>query len=403
MEFETSEAISSYNGEGDMFKVPNTPVKNPVSQLASNQEKENSEQGQIKSTTISSHEIQTLLEDVSKVISAADEPVILSKDTSCNENINLSGYHLSTRKGTRSTLMEQNTKDMEIFLHELLKNIDKRVTPELEDDDIGGRWIQSVYCPGIYNIDCLIFHLTPNRSLDYLEDFKEIPGYFSKCKTNHEILAAILDTTCCNQDSCSYKTIFYPHLNKPGPIFMPEYIRYLLENKRHGLSLSAAKDIVDLLCSYFSPIIDQLNLRTTEGTKITSSSINYDSDMFLEGGHDFDSIKWAHNLCICCLFMKQSKVSLQACSGNWIVNGSGKDEHDPLEKITLLGFESHVDDDVKTSMNCFSNVVNINGYRMSSFIKFPFTNYKIHPIEGMINSEIRYEVIRRKICKSSNS
>lgn len=347
---------------------------------------------------ISNTEIVSTLENVSKVISAAEEPLVLTKDTSYNEKLTLSGYHLSTRKGSRSVLVAQNREDMENFLHNLLKKIDSMVTPKIEDDDIGGKWIQSIYCPGIYNIECLIFHLTPNRSLDYLDDFKEIPGYISKSLTNHNILSAILDATCCNGSSCSYKTIFYPHVNKPGPIFMPEYIRQLLENVRHGLPLSAAIAIVDLLCSFFAPIIDQLDLRDYTGKKIESSSIEYQSDMVLEKAIDFDQIKWAHNLCICCIFMKQAKISLQACSGNWITNDSTGDMNDPIERITLLGHKSYTDQDITSSVNCFSNVVKINGHKMTSFTRFPFSSYEINPITDTRTALPHFEVVFRDIA-----
>lgn len=340
-------------------------------------------------------EIESMLENVSQVISAAEEPLILAKDSSCNEKIKLSGYHLGTRKGTRSVLMNQNSKDMDRFLHELLKDIDKRVTPKIKDDDIGGKWMQSIYCPGIYNIKCLVFHLSPNRSLDYLEGLKEIPNYTSKCMINHKILAAVLDATCINGNACTYKTVFYPHVDKPGPLFMPEYVRELLEYERHGLTLSSAVGLVDLLCSFFAPVIDQLDLKNDAGEKITSSSMEYQSDMILEKSYDFDQIKWAHNLCICCVFMKQAKISLQACSGNWIINDSSGEETDPIERITLLGYEPYVDHDVKTSINCFSNVININDYKMTSFINFPFSFYEVRQVEGFGNLPCHFEVVRK--------
>lgn len=347
-----------------------------------------------KQSKISDLEITSVLENVSKVVSEAEEPLSLTKDTSYNDKISLSGYHLSTRKGSRSVLMNQTSEDMELFLHELLKKIDARVTPKIEDDDVGGKWIQSIYCPGIYDIECLIFHLTPNRSLDYLEDFKEIPNYFSKCSTNHNILAAVLDAKCINGNACTYRTVFYPHVNKPGPIFMPEYVRHLLENERHGLGLSAAMGLVDLLCSFFAPIIDQLNLKNNKGEKITASCIDYQSDMIFDKTNEFENIKWAHHLCICCVFMKQAKISLQACSGNWITNESnGENESDPLERITLLGFKPYVETDVKASINCFSNVLNINGYKMTSFIKFPFAFYDIKLRDDNMHSEPQFEVV----------
>lgn len=358
---------------------------------------ENSKENQkisLAEKSLCDNEIQELIEETTKIISAADEPLVLSKDHCWGTNEALSGYHISTRKGTRSALMKQTSKDMELFLNELLRNIDRRVTPEIEDDDIGGKWMQSSYSSATYNIGCLAFHLTPNRSLDYLEDFKEIPGYSSVCSTNHNILAAILDATCSKKDTCSYKTIFYPDINSPGPIFLPEEIRLLLENNRHGLTLHDATNIVDVLCYYFSPVIDHLNVRMPDGTKITSSSIKYVSDMPPDEGYGIDSIKWADHLCICCLFMKQAKIGIQACSGNWITNGDGMTEDNPLEKITLLNYETDIDCDVKMNMNCFSNVININGHKMSSFIQFPFIHYKIKPIEGINTIKMRYEVVR---------
>ena len=337
--------------------------------------------------------INPLAEEVTKIMSAADEPVLLTKDSSCyNKNTILSGYHLSTRKGSRSTLMEQNSKDMDQYLHELLKDIDRRIKPRIEDDDVGGKWIQNIYCSTTYNIECLIFHLTPNRSLDYLEDFYEIPGYEAICNKNHDILAAILDATCCNKETCTYKTIFFPHVNKPGPIFLPESIRILLEDRRHGLNLGTATAIVDLLCSYFIPVLDQLDLKTKDGDKITTTSMEYQSDNIIELASDFENIKWAYNFCICCILLKQMKIGIKAGSGNWITNGTGISKDKPLEVLTLLGYENYIDKNVKPDINCFSNCININGYKMSSFIDplSIFNQYNICLIGSSSKGEPQY-------------
>ena len=336
--------------------------------------------------------LKSIMEDVAKVMSAADDPVLLTKDSECyNKNTKLTGYYLSTRKGTRSSLMEQNTKDMEIFLHELLMNIDKRVLPEIEDDDLGGKWIQSTYCPAIYSIECLVFHLTPNRSLDYLEDFKEIPGYIDTAIKNHNILATVLDATCSNKDNCAFRTIFFPHVGKPGPIFMPESIRILLEENRHGLSLNMAISIVDLLCSYFVPLINRLQLKIGD-EMIISNDLDYSSDTFLESNFDFDTLKWENTFCICCIFLKQMKIGLQVGSGNWIKGGTGTSESNPLDIVTLIGYEGHIDKDIKPSINCMSNCVNINGYKMSSFVDplSIFHRYQILPVNPIYKTENRF-------------
>ena len=341
---------------------------------------------------------ETLMENIAQVMSAADDPVVLEKDGPCyNPATDLSGYHLSTRKGTRSMLAEQSQKETGKFLNELLLKIDEKVHPAIEDDDIGGKWIRSKYCSDVYSIKCLIFHLTPNRSVDYLEDFKEISGYVPKCLTNHKIVSAVLDAPCVNLDGCWYKTLFFPHVRKPGPILLPEVIRDILEVKRHGLSLSAATDLIDLLCSYVAPMLNDLDLKTESGEKITSSSIEYQSEINFEPNYDFDHVKWGHGICICCLFMKQVKIPLQAGSGNWIRHdsGSGCTSDDPLDVITLIGYESHIDqNNMQPDINCLSNCININGYNVTRFIKSHlnfFQRYKIEPIE-CFRTQPRYQV-----------
>ena len=341
---------------------------------------------------------ENLVKHIAKAMSAAEEPVVLEKESSCyNPMADLSGYHLSTRKGTRSMLVKQNQATMENFLHELLIDIDKNIQPNIEDDDIGGKWIQSIYCSSVYSIDCFIFHITPNRSIDYIEDFKEIPGYTSRCITNHNIVASILDSTCANKDGCWYKNTFYPHVGKPGPIFLPKVIQDILEIKRHGMSLSIATNMIDLLCSFFLPIINDLDLKRPDGTKITSDSIQFNSNNVLELDHDFQHVKWAHNVCICCLFMKQCKIAFQAVSGKWVKNGSGSSKEDPLEALTLLGYESFMDKKSTTpDINILSNCININGYQLTKLnIIQEFQNYKIEPIECLAVKP-RYQVVHLK-------
>lgn len=341
-------------------------------------------------------EMNFLMKDVTEVISAAEEPMILEKNTSCyNKSARLSGFHLATRKGTRSVLTQQDQEKMEKYLCELLNKIDQGITPEMDADDLGGKWIQSTYFHSVYNIECFIFHLTPNRSLDYLDDFLEIPGYIETNGNNHVIAAKVLDATCGNGNDCWYKNLFYPHIGKPGPIFFPEAIRNILEVERHGLSLYESTCLIDLLCSFFVPIIDSLNLKTNTGQKITSSSITYQSDINFEIGYDFDHVKWSFPICVCCLFMKQTKIGLEAVSGNWIQGKSGSSPKDPLHVINLLGYETYINEqDMRPSINCLSSCININGYKMTRFLQSNleiFNRYKIEPIE-CVNTVPRYQV-----------
>ena len=343
------------------------------------------------------NEVTTIIEDVCKVMSAANVPVVIEKDQTCyTPDAELKGYHLSTRKGTRSLLARQDLMSMETFLNDLLKKIDQEIRPSIDDDDIGGKWIQSTYCSSTYDFENLIFHLTPNRSLDYIDDFKEIYGYMEKNNENHEIVEAVLDAKCTNGDGCWYKTLFYPHIQTPGPILLPVEISMLLESKRHGLTLFEATALIDLLCSHMIANIENLDLRTKSGGRIDPSRIKYQTDLIVEDVNVVDQGKWTCHICICCLFMKQIKIGIQAESGNWVQRGSGKTKDDPLETITLIGLTGQVKrKNVNPDFNILSNCININGYNITRFIRDNlsiFNQYKIEPVQYINLSARRYQV-----------
>ena len=340
---------------------------------------------------------ETIMETIAKTMAASEEPVMLEKETSCyNSLADLSGYHLSSKKGQRQALMSQNREKSEHFLAELLCELDKKVKPTIQDDDIGGKWMENIYASSTYNIESLIFHLTPNRSIDYLDDFKEIPGYNEQCLNNHNILSAILDMPCANKEKCWYLEHFFPVVQQPGPIFLPVTIQNILETKRHGLSLSRAILITDLLCSYFKPILNTLKLTTTDGKPITSENLQFQSDITFKLDYDFQPVKWDHNICICCLFMDQSKVQFLTGCGQWIKSGTGLSKEDPLNAVTLLNYKEYIDKKNMTpNVNILSNCININPYKHTRLnLLKALENYIIQPIE-CFNTKPRFQVIKK--------
>lgn len=343
----------------------------------------------MKMDVIRDDQIKPILEDCMRCISAGgDESVILSEEYDGNKK--LSGYNFGTRKGTRSILTEQTMEGMTNLSNVLLTEMDKRTKPKIDDDDVGGKYFKADYYPAVYDLQYLQFQLDPNRSWTYLEDFKEIPGYLETWSNQHKILALVLDATCQHKNNCAYKCVFYPHINRPGPICFPESFPSLLERQRHGLSPNAAGDLISLLYSSIEHLIGEVDLPLLDGKKVEDIYHDYKDENMLQASFDFERVKWARPLCICCLFMQQANIQLQAHNNNWTIAGDGKCETTPLQNITLLGFESYIDD-VKKTTNCFSNVVNINGCKMSSFLKFPFNEYNIKLIKDLD----KYEVVSK--------
>lgn len=312
-------------------------------------------------------EAESLIDSCAKVMSAADEPIVVSKKYVKDE---LAEFSFMTRKGERSALMAQNTEDMSKFCDQLLELVDKKVSPKNADDHIGGKYYRAQLSSNIYSFKNLHFQLDPNRSWTYLETLKEESCFLSQCGDKYTAVCSEIDALCENNTNCFYKTLFFPHVNRPGPVMFPETLIELITMKKHDLNPNGLIDLIEHLYEYLKCIVMQTP--TTD-----------------ENQNEFEKAKWHRNICVCCLFMQQSHVQLQAKTGHWTTKGTGNSQSVPLETIQLIGYDCFFDDDVTQSMDCFSNVIDINGTKMTSLVRFPFKQFAIVSVEGTNNM---YEV-----------
>lgn len=320
-------------------------------------------------------EMESLIDNCAKVMSAADEPIIISKQYEKNKLLNFS---LMTRKGERSALMAQNTEDMNKFCEQLLEIVDEKVSPKNDDDHIGGKYYRAQPSSNIYCFKNLHFQLDPNRSWTYLETLKEETAFMSQRQNKYNAVCAALDTLCENKGKCFYKTLFFPQINRPGPVILPETLVELITLKKHDLNPNGLIDLFDHIYEYLECII--LN-----NEKQTNVKTNKESE--------FEKPKFYQNYCVCCLFVQQSHIQLDAINGHWKIKGIGDSSDVPLETIQLIGYELFFDNDIIQSMDCFSNVIDINGTKMTSLVRFPFEYFDIVPIKGMNK---KYEVLTKK-------